>query len=70
MLDQGLAQQVLGPIYPYQNGESFLLRVAFFFRLNQTIPNFLVHRAGPMNGGDTVESRYAAEWQDTLAPEG
>ena len=49
-----------------QHAKTFLVGIAILFRLNESIPDFLIDRSGFMNRGDSVKTGDAAFWQNAV----
>jgi hypothetical protein len=60
------AAEILGSLDFDEHGEAFPLRIAVFFGLNHSIPDFFVDRPRLVNRGRAVEARDAAFRQNRL----
>ena len=57
------AAQVFGPLHLDEHTEALLFRIALFLRLDESLPDLLIYRAGLVDFRGPIEARNAAPRQ-------
>src|SRR5258707_15468172 len=57
------AAQVFGPLHLDEHTEALLFRIALFLRLDESLPDLLIYRAGLVDFRGPIEPRNAAPRQ-------